>query len=430
MRNGDLGRGTNFSNDAKSTPKKVRAKSTKKQKIWLIIWIILFALICFEVVKLVRYTLGKENKEKMWLYNSVDSVIQKVIKRKSGSVDEKSLTMAALGDIYLSPNMLKGATTSNGYDFSSGTDLVKDVLAKYDLVTASLSTPIAGKAAGYSTTKNYNAPEELLSTLKDLNVKVLTTATVNAMDKSTNGITTTVENIKKAGLEQTGLGGSERTKPVIFNKNDITIGILSYATKSTVKIAKGNENYLNLLDDENLKQDIAYLKENKVDFIVTYVNTPNTDADIIVANQKDSVEQLIQAGVDVILCTGVPGVQEDYEEEVTLKDETKNHVYSIYALGEFFGGNTTNAAKSSIIANIEFTKTITKNKNGEITKTQNDMKIKEPVALWASVDKSYKKTMYVMSSEIEKYNNSKSNLDVKEYSAMKEEYDKILTMFK
>ena len=416
MRNGDLNRINSTEGDNKSN-KPGRAKSTTKQKIWLVIWIIIFLFICFEVLKLVNYTLGKEEKENMWLYNSVDSVVQKVIKKKKGSVEEKTLTLAALGDVYLTPNMLNGAKTSDGYDFSTGTESVKEVLSKYDLVTASLSTPVAGKSLGYSTVKEYNAPNEILTFLKDLNVSVLATATTNAMDKSITGINNTIDNIKEVELEQTGLGSAERSKPVIVTKNDIKVGILSYATSSSVKIAKGNESYLNLLDDDNIKEDMEYLKSNNVDFIVSYLNTPNTDPEIIVAEQKESVEKLIQAGVDVILCTGVSGVQEDYEEEITLEDGTKNHVYAIYGMGEFMGGNTTDASKASIIADIEF------------TKTQSDMKIKTPIALWTSVDKNYSSNIYVMSDEIEKYNNSNSNLTAKEYSVMKEYYDSILKMF-
>ena len=285
MRNGDLNRINSTEGDNKSN-KPGRAKSTTKQKIWLVIWIIIFLFICFEVLKLVNYTLGKEEKENMWLYNSVDSVVQKVIKKKKGSVEEKTLTLAALGDVYLTPNMLNGAKTSDGYDFSTGTESVKEVLSKYDLVTASLSTPVAGKSLGYSTVKEYNAPNEILTFLKDLNVSVLATATTNAMDKSITGINNTIDNIKEVELEQTGLGSAERSKPVIVTKNDIKVGILSYATSSSVKIAKGNESYLNLLDDDNIKEDMEYLKSNNVDFIVSYLNTPNTDPEIIVAEQK------------------------------------------------------------------------------------------------------------------------------------------------
>ena len=76
------------------------------------------------------------------------------------------------------------------------------------------------------------------------------------MDKSITGINNTIDNIKEVELEQTGLGSAERSKPVIVTKNDIKVGILSYATSSSVKIAKGNESYLNLLDDDNIKEDM------------------------------------------------------------------------------------------------------------------------------------------------------------------------------
>ena len=54
----------------------LRQKSTKRQIFFLILWIIIFGVILFEVIKFANYTLGKEDKENMHLYNFVDGIVQ------------------------------------------------------------------------------------------------------------------------------------------------------------------------------------------------------------------------------------------------------------------------------------------------------------------------------------------------------------------
>ena len=72
-------------------------KSTKKQIFFMIICFFIFVFLLLEVIKLFSYTFGKYDKEKMWLYNSVNSIVQKVYTKKN--VLQKVLKM--LKDITL-----------------------------------------------------------------------------------------------------------------------------------------------------------------------------------------------------------------------------------------------------------------------------------------------------------------------------------------
>lgn len=415
--------------DIQGRRSRIREKSTKKQKIFMIIWILVFFVLLFEVIKLVNYTLGKYNKEDMFLYNAVNSIVEKIYTKKPAfEQEEKKISLAALGNIYLTPNITKGSKDVEGYNFTTGLEDVQKKLKEYDFVIANLATPIADKSLGYSTAKVYNAPKEIITTLKDLNISAVATATNHAMDKKEVGISETIENLETENIKQTGISNENRSKPIILSKDDINIGILSYTMSSNIKVGNEIEN-LNILTDEHLKEDIAYLKEQKADLIIAYINEKSDSDNLTSSEQKKNADLLFDNGVNIVLGGGIACVQGDYEDEIKLENNEKSHIYAIYSLGDFMGGYVDEYAKASIIPSFEITKTINKNKKGEIVGTILDFKVNKPLITWTSVDKNYSKTTYFMEDEISNFNNDNSNLTNKEYKLMKEEYSRISKMY-
>lgn len=410
--------------------KRKRDKSTKSQIVFMIIWMLIFILLLLEVGKLVGYTLGKYDRENMWLYNSVDILIQKVYpKIASFETEESKVTFATLGNIYLTPNMIKGAKVSNGYNFTTGLENVQSKLKEYDFVVANLSTPIAGKEVGYSTTKIYNTPDEIITTLQDLNISAVATATYHAFDKEEKGIEATIEKLEEAGIKQTGISNKTRTEPIVLTKDNISIGILSYATKSNIKLSLDSEK-LNVFSEESVLEDVAYLKEKNVDVILAYLDTYGEATTMTDSKHKQNVDILMDNGVNIVLGGGIAVVQDNYEDEIELEDNTKSHVYAIYSLGDFMGGYTSEYAQATIIPSFEITKSVTKNKKEEVKQVLVDFKANAPILVWTSIDKNYSKTMYLMENEISNFNNDNSNLTAKEYNTMKDEYTRILNMYK
>ncbi|MEG1058592.1 MAG: CapA family protein [Clostridia bacterium] len=406
-----------------------RPLSTTKQKVILGIWIIVVIFVIFEIFRLMQYTLGKVDKDKLWLYNGVSKVVGMFVSNKpSETKEEHSLKFAGLGDIYVTTNMLKGSKEGSSYDFTLGTESVKTVLKDFDVVTASLATPVADKGLGYSSNNIYNTPVEILDTIKEMNVSTIATATKHAMDKGEKGITQTLANIKEKGINQVGIGTDTRSEPVIISKNEINIGVLSYTSKSNVKLSKKQDMLINILDEEELKKDINFLKEKNVDYIVSYLNTAQDTSLMTKGEQKSDVEKLFAAGVNVVLGTGSTVVQEDVQDEIDINNE-KSHVYAIYGLGDFMGTYKSADNQLSIISNIEFTKEITKNKKGEIIKTQKDMKVKAPIALWTEIAKDYSKKIYILDDEIKAYNENKSEFTEKQYKEMLEAQTRITKTF-
>lgn len=416
----------NFVNKNKKTN-----KIKNKHIVLMIVWLIIAIFVIYQVYMLVMYTLGKVDKDKMWLYNSMNSIMNIFVKNTNkATTEEYSLKFAGLGDVYLTSSMINSAKNGTSYDFSEGTSKIKEQLERFDVVVASLSTPVADKTLGYSSKSIYNAPIELLDTLKELNVSAVATATDHAMDKNEKGITSTIDNLKNASIEQVGINDSEeKNKPLVLSKNEINIGFLSYATKSNVKIATNKDYLVNILDEDVLKQDIEYLKSKNVDYIIAYLNDPNEDSLLTSGTQKQNVELLFNNGVNVVLGTGSMVVQGQVEDQIQIDENTTNHIYSIYSLGDFFGSYSTDDNKSSVIANIEFTKKIKKNKKGEIEDTVVNMKVNTPIFLWTSLSTNNLKTMYVMQDAISEYNRGNSSLSSKEYNKIAEANNRLKGLF-
>lgn len=430
------GRINNMDNNRETAPfdnkkKVVKNRVQKKHIILMLVWLIITVIVIYQVYMLLMYTLGKVDKEKMWLYNGVNNFVVFFVKKTNqATTEEYSLKFAGLGDVYLTSTMINSAKKGNTYDFSEGINNIKEELEKFDVVVASLSTPVADKSLGYSNKSTYNSPIELLDTLKELNVSAVATATDHAMDKKEDGITSTIKNLKDASIEQVGINSSEeKNKPLVISKNEINIGILSYATESISKIPTNKSYLVNILDEDTVKEDVEYLKSKNVDYIISYLNDPNTDSLLTSGKQKQNVECLFNSGVNVVLGTGSMVVQGQVEDRIQIDENNTNHIYSIYSLGDFFGSYATDNNKSSVIANIEFTKKVKKNKKGEIEDSVTDMKINTPIFVWTTLSTNNLKTMYVIKDVISEYNNGNSKISSKEYNRIIEANERLKGLF-
>ena len=400
--------------------KKNKNEIKAKHVIFMIIWFVIAIFMIYQVYSLAMYTLGKKDRESLWLYNSINKVFKKENELEEiPGAEEHTLKFAGLGDIYETTSMIAASKIGNTYNFNKGTENIKEKLSSFDVVVGSLSTPIADKSLGYTNKITYNAPKELVETLKDLNITAVATATNHAMDKNEKGIIDTITNLKDSNIDQIGINDSnEKNKPLVISKNEIKIGLLSYAIKSNIKLQKGKEYLVNILDEEDVKSDIEYLKSQNVDYIISYLNVPNEDSLITSGDMKQNSELLFNNGVNIVLGTGAMVVQGQVEDEIKLENEKASHVYAIYSLGDFFGKYTNEDNRSCVIANIEFSKQIKKNKKGEITKTLTDFKVNTPIFVWTNLSKNNIKSMYIIEEEISKYNSESSNLTVKEYNEL------------
>jgi poly-gamma-glutamate synthesis protein (capsule biosynthesis protein) len=131
---------------------------------------------------------------------------------------------------------------------------------KSEYVVANLETPTAGEKAGYSCKNyNFNTPETILKAMKDSGIAMVTTANNHSLDRGVSGIDSTIDNIKKYGLEYTGTAQSEIERaPLVKEIKGTKIGFLSYtygteACYNGVYLDKKNYYKVNLLQEQELK---------------------------------------------------------------------------------------------------------------------------------------------------------------------------------
>lgn len=118
MRSGSL-----ETKSSKKSSKKVN-KITSKNVIWMIIWLLIATFVIYQLYTLVMYTLGKKDKEEMWLYNAVNSVVKSFsgLEKVINTTENYSVKFAGIGDIYFTANNLSASRGNSGYDFTNGMD--------------------------------------------------------------------------------------------------------------------------------------------------------------------------------------------------------------------------------------------------------------------------------------------------------------------
>lgn len=152
---------------------------------------------------------------------------------KAGS---PSVTIAAAGDTVLGFNLQDhfdeqlalGRTRNELFDlYGRG---IRDVLGAADLAIVNLECPFTER--GEKLTKNFNfrARPEMVEILKRASIDAVTVANNHAMDYGADGMTDTRTTLDHAGILHFGTGNdlAEARRPLIVERNGLTIGFLGY----------------------------------------------------------------------------------------------------------------------------------------------------------------------------------------------------------
>lgn len=225
--------------------------------------------------------------------------------------------LSAVGDVMVHSAQLEAQSNSDGtYSFDNNFRYIKDIISDSDISIANLETTINPNrpCSGYP---SFNAPKELLHTLKDTGFDIISTVNNHSLDTGYSGLLSTVNEIENIGLEVVG------TKSKVENKNysiksvkDINIGIASFSYGEIIKnqkylnsIKAGNANDLMNVIDVNsvqksfdiIKKEIDLMKSEGAEFIIImlhwgeeYVQTPTK-------YQTELAQLLANEGVDLIL---------------------------------------------------------------------------------------------------------------------------------
>jgi len=209
-----------------------------------------------------------------------------------------------LGDIIISKKQLPLFQTDQGYDFSVVNSALKNAFSASDYIIANLETPIAGEELGFTETDySFNTPEVLLETLKSIGIDMVQTSNNHCLDRGTEGLNRTIDNLSKHGLEYIGTHKKKEDSYRIIEIRGIRVGIMAYtygtnAFENGVFLNKDNEYLVDLLQKQELSgsfERLVYKSDSRVirriKRLLAAVKSDRYGAPIYERREPDKVEK-------------------------------------------------------------------------------------------------------------------------------------------
>ena len=338
--------------------------------------------------------------------------------------EDTNIKMAVIGDIMCHNSQYKDAYDSknNTYDFSYVFSDIKEYISSADIAIGNLETTFAGKERGYSNYPRFNTPEQLATNLKDFGIDVVSTANNHCMDTNYTGLVSTLKYLDEAGISHTGTNETEEQQNQILVKdvNGIKIAFLSFTYGTNgITIPVDKSFAVNLIDEDLILRQIKLAKEQNPDLICVSMHW-GIEYQLKQNQEQEKLKDLLfNNGVDIILGSHPHVLQPMKNETITLDDGSTKDCFVIYSLGNFMSGQTKENTRSSVILNIDITK------SGETGKTKLNKVEYIPIYMYKSLTArvhKYKildieKTLFNFESGIDKtigqttYTNLKNELN-------------------
>lgn len=251
-----------------------------------------------------------------------------------GQYLDSSMTFAATGDILIHDYLYEDVQTADGYDFTSRVETVAPYLQKQDLVFMNQETPIGGEELGLSGYPTFNAPEEVADLLSYFDADVVNFANNHTLDRSTDGVLATAENLTERGIDYIGanVSAEDSARDRIFTVNDIDVGFLAYTYGTNgIPVPEGQEYLVNLIDMPNILSDIENLRDKVDVLIVSYHQGVEYD-EFPREEHVPEYRTMAEAGADIVVGSHPHTLQpiEHYE-----RDDGSEAVIA-YSMSNFF----------------------------------------------------------------------------------------------
>lgn len=224
----------------------------------------------------------------------------------------KNVTLSFVGDIYVSPMMYEHYQTSGISGVIS--PKIQDIFHSVDIAAGDHEYVCGDLSDAYKVDYQqytFLTPTAREGILKDFSFEVMTLANNHMMDYGTEGLASTIKEIKAQGIEVIG-GGSNLAQamaPYIKVVNGKKIAILA-ATRVVPQIdwyAQSDRAGLMTTYEqtdrfEMLKNEITRLKaEEKCDIVIMYVHWGNDSDKTILNSQVTLGHGYIDAGADIVI---------------------------------------------------------------------------------------------------------------------------------
>lgn len=132
--------------------------------------------------------------------------------------------------IYNCADRRAGKFGDGEYDFSKLYEQIKPEIEPYDIRYINQESVIAGNQYGISAYPRFNAPMALMPAVINSGFNLISMANNHALDKGSKALVDSINLWNRTGITHVGTYASQedRDKPLIIEKNNIKIGVLSY----------------------------------------------------------------------------------------------------------------------------------------------------------------------------------------------------------
>lgn len=285
-----------------------------------------------EIKKQKEKKLAKE--EKKVADKSSKKQIEK--KEKEDEGEYSKVRVKFFGDTMAHYDQVQYAYNYGGgvYDFSNQFTYISDYVKDSDLSITNYETTTNPNRA-YAGYPAFNTPGEYLKAIKNAGFNVVTTANNHTLDTDEEGVFTTIDAIKEAGLDFVGTHKTDDEKILYKEINGIKIAILSYTYGCNGKVdlltPREEVGSVNYLHDDLIEKDIKEAKKNGADFIIVYPHWGIEYETYPVKEVVEKAHKMVDWGADLVIGNHPHVVQP--VEKYTTKSGRDGLI--AYALGNF-----------------------------------------------------------------------------------------------
>ncbi len=283
----------------------------------------------------------------------------------SESVGVTTATISAVGDIFLTEDMLRDARNMSGvYDFMPLFSSVVTEITKADLALGTLEGTFANTDTG-------SYPDSLAEDLARCGFDILQTAGSYSVYQGLSGLIRTKSIIEDQGVHTLGTFRSQeewdRERVLIKEVNGIRFAFIGITKGfNGMGLPADSEFCVNLLyedyatDYEEVdRAGIRDLVDTAIaadpDFIIASLHWGSENISGISSTQEEITDLLINAGVDVIIGSHSHRLEKIERRVVQVDNRPDRECIIAYGLGDFCT-TTPGKTNTSIILNLQFTK--------------------------------------------------------------------------
>lgn len=271
--------------------------------------------------------------------------------------------LAAAGDLIVGDDTVEAGLAEGRYDYSQVFLDVAPMFSQADLALLNFEGNLVGPPFG---TDSVSAPQELARAIRAMGVDLVQLANSCSVNHGVQGLSTTLGNIRAAGLEPMGAYASaedfQRAKGyTIVEVKGIRVALVAF-TKGVggLSLPAGSEDCVNLLytdyattyqkiDKDGINAILSNVATEQPDITIALVHWGSEFKDLVTSDQKKIAELMQAGGVDVIL-----GSHPHMLHQIDFDPVSGRMV--AYSLGDFFGQAERAGTDYSIILDLEITR--------------------------------------------------------------------------